>query len=106
VDGWHDGNVRMPALTAAEAAVLDRYLAAVDCIAKINPGRTEHTYSALRAAQALASHAAALRDALALMYERGETYLFAETMAEALRALDAPRRIARISLPGAVPPDP
>lgn len=90
---------RMPALTSAEADLIDHYLAAVDCLGLINPARAGHTYGALRAAQALAGHTAALRDALARMFERGETSIHAATLARALRILDAERRIAKIAIP-------
>jgi hypothetical protein len=90
---------RMPALTSAEAAVVDHYLAVVDHLGRINPTRADHTHRALLAAQALASHAAALRDALALMFERGETSIDGETLARALRVLGAQRRVARIAIP-------
>ncbi|MBH0247735.1 hypothetical protein I3W98_40885, partial [Streptomyces cavourensis] len=62
----------LPALTRAEGEFIDCYLAVLDQVGRINPARGSDTYSALRAAQALASGAAALRDALALMHERGE----------------------------------
>jgi hypothetical protein len=48
------------------------------------------------AAQGLAAHAAALRDALALMWERGETEIDTAVFARALRLLDGQRRIDRI----------
>jgi hypothetical protein len=89
----------MPALTSAEADVVDHYLAVVDYLGRVNLARADDTYRALLAAQALASHAARLRDALALMWERGETSIYAETLGKALRVLDAERRIARIAIP-------
>lgn len=92
----------LPALTRAEAEFIDRYLEVVDQLGRINPARGDDTYGALRAAQALASHAAALRDALALMHRRGESRIHAATLTRALRALDGERRAARIT----VPPDP
>lgn len=84
--------------------MIDGYLAAVDLLGRINPARTTHTYGALRAAQALVGRAAALRDALALMHDRGETELHAPTLARALRMLDGERRTARTTLPEAAPP--
>jgi hypothetical protein len=95
---------RMPALTSAEAGVVDNYLAAVDCLGRINPTRAEHTHRALLAAQALVAHAAALRDALTLMSERGETEIHGETLARAMRVLDAQRRVARVAIPDPDPP--
>ncbi|THA31303.1 hypothetical protein E6R18_17360 [Streptomyces sp. A1277] len=92
----------LPALTRAECEFIDRYLHVVDQVGRINPARGDDTYAALRAAQALASHAAALRDALALMHRRGETRIHATTLTRALRALDGERRAARVTLP----PDP
>ncbi|HZF90970.1 hypothetical protein [Streptomyces sp.] len=89
----------LPALTRAEAELIDRYLEVVDLLGRINPGRVGHTYGGLRAAQALVAKAAALRDALALMHRRGETELHAPTLARALRVLDGERRTARLTLP-------
>ncbi|MDQ0797727.1 hypothetical protein [Streptomyces sp. B1I3] len=91
----------LPALTRAEGEFIDRYLEALDQIGRINPARGSDTYSALRAAQALASGAVALRDALALMHERGETQIHAETLARALRLLDGERRAGRVTMPPA-----
>ncbi|MGW0187639.1 hypothetical protein ACWDV7_17995 [Streptomyces sp. NPDC003362] len=89
----------LPALTRAESELIDRYLEAVDLLGRINPGREGHTYGGLRAAQALVTKAVALRDALALMHQRGETELHAPTLARALRVLDGERRTARVTLP-------
>jgi hypothetical protein len=89
----------MPALTGAEADVVDRFLAAVDSLGRINPARTGQTLAALAAAQALVSHACALRDALDLMLRRGEQTIYTTTLSRALRVLDAERRIARIAEP-------
>ncbi|WP_327349994.1 hypothetical protein OG772_31220 [Streptomyces sp. NBC_01321] len=91
-----------PALTRAEGEFIDRYLEVLDQLGRINPARGDDTYSALRAAQALASRAAALRDALTLMHERGEARIHAATLARALRVLDGERRAGRVT----VPPDP
>ncbi|MFD7059237.1 hypothetical protein [Streptomyces sp. NPDC059906] len=89
----------LPALTRAEAEVVDRYLDVVDLLGRINPGRDGDTYRGLRAAQALVGKAAALRDALTLMHHRGETEVHAATLARALRVLDGERRTARVGLP-------
>ncbi len=89
----------MPSLTRAESELVDRYLEAVDLLGRINPARGHDTYSALRAAQALASKAAELRDALVIMYERGERELHAPTLARAMRVLDGERRTGRVSVP-------
>ncbi|MCF1593843.1 hypothetical protein [Streptomyces muensis] len=89
----------LPALTRAEGELIDRYLDAVDLLGRINPGRHGDTYSGLRAAQALVSRAVELRDALALMHQRGETELHAPTLARALRVLDGERRTARVTVP-------
>ncbi|MCP3768488.1 MULTISPECIES: hypothetical protein [Streptomyces] len=89
----------LPALTRAEAELIDRYLEAVDLLGRINPARDGDTYRGLRAAQALVGRAVALRDALALMHRRGETELHAATLARALRVLDGDRRTARVTLP-------
>ncbi|WP_327120960.1 hypothetical protein OG206_28205 [Streptomyces sp. NBC_01341] len=92
----------LPALTRAEAEFIDCYLEALDQLGRINPARDGDTYGALRAAQALASRAVALRDALTLMHERGESRIHAETPARALRLLDGERRAGRVG----VPPEP
>ncbi|AQS70796.1 hypothetical protein [Streptomyces pactum] len=89
----------LPALTRAEAEVIDRYLDVVDLLGRINPARDGGTYRGLRAAQALVGKATALRDALALMHGRGETDLHAATLARAPRVLDGERRTARVGLP-------
>ncbi|SCK59130.1 hypothetical protein [Streptomyces sp. WMMB 322] len=93
----------LPALTRAECQVIDAYLEVVDALGRINPARGEHTYSRLRAAQALVVKAAALRDALTLMHERGESELHSTTMATALRVLDGERRSSLVGLPPAPP---
>ncbi|MBC7273330.1 MAG: hypothetical protein H5T76_32320 [Streptomyces sp.] len=89
----------LPALTRAEGELIDRYLDAVDLLGRINPARPGDTYRGLRAAQALIRTAAELRDALALMHQRGETELHAPTLERALRVLDGERRTARVTLP-------
>ncbi|MGW0337701.1 hypothetical protein ACWD0J_38845 [Streptomyces sp. NPDC003011] len=89
----------LPALTRAEGELIDRYLDVVDLLGRINPARPGDTYRGLRAAQALVSKAAALRDALALMHRRGESELHADTLARALRVLDGERRAARVTVP-------
>ncbi|MCP9946669.1 hypothetical protein LUX12_20770 [Streptomyces somaliensis] len=89
----------LPALTRAEGAYVDAYLDAVDLMGRLNPARAAHTYGALRAAQALAGRAVALRDALALMHRRGEHEVHAGTLARALRAPDGERRTRRVTLP-------
>lgn len=89
----------LPALTRAEGEFIDRYLEVLDQVGRINPARGNDTYSALRAAQALASGAAALRDALAAMHERGESQIHAGTLARALRVLDGERRAQRVTVP-------
>ncbi|MET8472918.1 hypothetical protein ABZY90_01480 [Streptomyces sp. NPDC006422] len=89
----------LPALTRAECELVDRYLEVVDLVARINPARCDDTYSGLRAAQALVSRAAELRDALTLMHQRGESRVHASTLARALRVLDGERRTSRVALP-------
>ncbi|MEU9613073.1 hypothetical protein AB0D56_16105 [Streptomyces sp. NPDC048209] len=89
----------LPALTRAEAEFIDRYLEVLDQVGRINPARGSDTYGALRAAQTLASRAVALREALVLMHERGESQIHAETLARALRLLDGDRRAGRVALP-------
>ncbi|MGW3655646.1 hypothetical protein ACWD6R_08020 [Streptomyces sp. NPDC005151] len=91
----------LPALTCAEAEFIDCYLEALDQLGRINPARGSDTYGALRAAQALASRAGALRDALTLMHERGEAQIHAATLARALRVLDGERRAGRVTVPPA-----
>ncbi|MFE4251569.1 hypothetical protein ACFRU3_19110 [Streptomyces sp. NPDC056910] len=92
----------LPALTRAECELLDRYLEVVDLLGRINPARSDHTYGGLRAAQALVGRATALRDALTLMHQRGESEVHATTLARALRVLDGERRAQRVT----VPPEP
>ncbi|WP_240136329.1 hypothetical protein [Streptomyces sp. MUM 178J] len=89
----------LPALTRAEAQVVDAYLDLVDLVGRSNPARCTHTYGALRAAQALAGRATALKDALTLMHLRGESELHTATLAEALRLLDGDRRTRRVTVP-------
>ena len=43
----------LPALTRAEAELIDRYLEAVDLLGRVNPALGGDTYRGLRAAQAL-----------------------------------------------------
>ncbi|SEO33542.1 hypothetical protein [Actinacidiphila rubida] len=92
----------LPALTRSEGELVDCYLEVVDLLGRINPCRTTDTYGALRAAQALVTRAAALRDALTTMHLRGETELHHATLARALRVLEGERRSARVT----VTPDP
>ncbi|MEU7644980.1 hypothetical protein [Streptomyces huasconensis] len=89
----------LPALTRAEAELIDRYLEVVDLLGRINPARAGHTYGGLRAAQALVGRATALRDALTLMHQRGESEVHAATLARALRVLDGERRAGRVGVP-------
>ncbi|WP_394435788.1 hypothetical protein [Streptomyces sp. SGAir0957] len=89
----------LPALTRAECALVDSYLAVVDLLARVNPARGEDTYRGLRAAQALVSRATELRDALELMHRRGESEVHAATLERALRVLDGERRTRRVTLP-------
>ncbi|MFC4497116.1 hypothetical protein ACFPA8_23580 [Streptomyces ovatisporus] len=89
----------LPALTRAEGKVVDSYLEVLDLLGRINPARAEDTYRGLRAAQALVGKASTLRDALALMHERGESELHGPTLSTALRVLDGERRAARVALP-------
>lgn len=88
----------LPALTRAECRLIDSYLEVIDLLGRINPARGEDTYRGLRAAQALVGKAAALRDALALMHERGEGELHGETLERALRVLDGERRSSLVTL--------
>ncbi|WP_062646428.1 hypothetical protein [Streptomyces maremycinicus] len=89
----------LPALTRAEAELIDGYLDVVDMLGRINPAHHGDTYRGLRAAQALVAKATALRYALTLMHQRGENELHAPTLARALRVLDGERRTARVTLP-------
>ncbi|GAA0446481.1 MULTISPECIES: hypothetical protein [Streptomyces] len=89
----------LPALTRAEGAFIDSYLHVLDLLGRINPVRGDGTYRGLRAAQALVGRATELRDALALMHERGETELHADTLTRALRVLDGERRAGLVAVP-------
>ncbi|MFI1393892.1 hypothetical protein [Streptomyces sp. NPDC020681] len=91
----------LPALTRAEGELIDSYLEVVDLLGRINPARSTHTYGALRAAQALVGRATALRDALTLMHQRGESEVHAATLTQALRVLDGERRAGRVTVPPA-----
>lgn len=71
----------------------------MDLVGRINPSRAETTYGALRAAQALVTRAAELRDALTLMHARGETELHTPTLDRTLRVLDGERRARRVTMP-------
>ncbi|GAA0421648.1 hypothetical protein [Streptomyces luteireticuli] len=89
----------LPALTRAEGELVDRYLEVLDLLGRINPARGRDTYGGLRAAQALVVAATGLRDALTVMFERGEREVYTGTMARAMRVLDGERRTARLMLP-------
>ncbi|GAA2643050.1 hypothetical protein [Streptomyces lunalinharesii] len=89
----------LPALTRAEGALIDSYLAVLDLLGRINPARGSATYGGLRAAQALVGKSAELRDALALMHDRGESELHTATLGRALRVLDGERRARRVTVP-------
>lgn len=93
----------LPALTRAEGELVDRYLEVLDLLGRINPARTQDTYAALRAAQALALAATGLRDALTVMHGRGEREIYAGTLARAMRVLDGERRAGRVMLPSEPP---
>jgi hypothetical protein len=94
------GPGRVPALTEAEGAFVDHYLAAVDLLGRMNPAREgpTATYGHLRAAQSLVAEAVALRDSLTAMFTRGERELYPGTLVAAMRALDGERRADRIRL--------
>ncbi|MFD7335773.1 hypothetical protein ACFV98_07200 [Streptomyces violascens] len=89
----------LPALTRAEGDFIDSYLAVVDLLGRINPAHGHDTYAALRAAQALVGRAAALKEALTLMHQRGEAHVHAQTLTRALRILDGERRAGRLLVP-------
>ena len=89
----------LPALTRAEGELIDCYLGVLDLLGRINPARGGHTYSGLRAAQALVGKATELRDALTLMHNRGESELHSETLTRALRVLDGERRSRLVTVP-------
>lgn len=89
----------LPALTRAEADLVDHYLAAIDQLGRVNPTRGRHTLSALQAAQALVRTSQDLRGALATMHGRGEVDLYSVELGRALRVLDGERRTARLLLP-------
>jgi hypothetical protein len=98
--GHPAGLPRVPALTDAECAFIDAYLALVDLVARVNPARsTGNAYGSLRAAQSLPGQARAVLEALELMWARGERELHVPTLTQALRALDGERRAARVTIP-------
>ena len=87
----------LPALTDAEAALVEHYARVLALLGRINPARTGSTPAGCRqAADALVSEARALRDALARMQERGEDEVFGTTLARTLRHLDVDRYAARL----------
>jgi hypothetical protein len=90
---------RIPALTEAESQVVDAYMAVLKRLGSVNPARTTGTYTALRAAQALASEARGLRDALSLMFDRQEKGIHVRTMAKALECLEGDRILRRLGPP-------
>jgi hypothetical protein len=87
----------LPALTRAEQDLIDGYLGALRHLGLANPARATSTYGALIAAQALVSKATAFRDALVEMTDRGETDLYPDTLARALRVLDIEKLASRIT---------
>lgn len=95
-----DPEPKVPALTGAEQDLVDSYLRVIDLLGRINPGRNDNspTRKAVIAAQALAGASRDLLKAVTEMSERGEGMLFSSTLEQALRALDAERRIARLHL--------
>jgi len=98
--GRTPGLPRVPALTDAECAFVDAYLAMVDLLARVNPARSAgSTYGSLRAAQSLPGQARAVLEALEVMWARGERELHVPTLTQALRALDGERRAARVTVP-------
>ncbi len=91
----------LPALTEAEAEVLERYARMLELLARLNPARTaSNTRGCLHAAAALVSEARGLQAALARMQERGEEELFNQVLSDALRHLHIDRHIARIATRG------
>ncbi|WP_163505924.1 hypothetical protein [Fodinicola acaciae] len=80
-------DAELPALTRAEQDLIDSYLGALRQLGRANPARATSTYGVLTAAQALVAQATALRDALVAMTDRGETDIYPDTMARALRVL-------------------
>ncbi|MBA0051169.1 hypothetical protein E0L36_09770 [Streptomyces sp. AJS327] len=96
---WPPPPPPLPALTRAEAEVVDAYLDVLDQLGRINPARGDDTYRGLRAAQALVPLATRLRDALTVMHTRGEHLLHAGTLERAIRVLDGERRATRVAPP-------
>ncbi|GAA2067668.1 hypothetical protein GCM10009801_15220 [Streptomyces albiaxialis] len=96
----------LPALTRAECELVDTYLEVLDLLGRINPARGGDTYRGLRAAQSLVGRATALRDALTLMHDRGESEVHAVTLTRAMRVLDGDRRSRLVGLPPEEPGGP
>jgi hypothetical protein len=93
-----------PALTDAEGAFVDHYLAVVDRVGSMNPANgTTTIHSYLHAAQALVSESRLLLKAIELMAERGEKEIFASTLTRSLLDLDGARRSRRVCVPPAEP---
>lgn len=93
---------RLPALTRAEQDLVEHYLRVVDFVGRINPAADTGHFDVMRcvlAAQGLLAEARALLVAAETMRERGETEVFPQTLARAMRVLDGERRTARVLLP-------
>ena len=85
-----------PALTEAEYELLDRYVAVLRLVGRLNPGRTRSsTRACMNAAALLAVESAHLRDAFAIMLERGEEESHASTLARGRRGMEAERHAER-----------
>ena len=88
----------LPALTHAEAELVDRYVRILELLARLNPARTaSNTRGCLHAAAALLSEARGLHASLATMQKRGEDELFNDVLSTALQHLDADRQVARLT---------
>lgn len=91
----------LPALTAAEADLIEHYVRTLELLARVNPARTASTvHGCLVAAQALVSEARALHAALAMMQSRGQDEVCTYVLSRTLRCLEADRHLARLALPG------
>jgi hypothetical protein len=91
---------REPALTQAEYDLLDRYVAVLRLVARLNPGRTARgTRVCMHLAAQLAVEARRLQEAFGVMLERGEDDIHAGTLARVLRAMGAEQQALRTAPP-------
>jgi len=91
-------NPKPPAITEAEATLVERYARIVELLGRINPARTaSNIHGCLRAAAALEAEAQSLHAALVTMHERGENEMFNQVFSDVLSHLQIDRHVARLN---------